>query len=230
VRAGAIRPPAREIGSRLLNPLRHDFPWSPGSAPGAARTIRSKANLEQVHLCLGVPAPPVASEERYCAHLLGNILGGGMSSRLFQNIREKRGLVYSIHAALYQYRDAGSLVVYAGTAPETAAEVVELSLRECARLRERLVPDRELDRAKQNTRGSIVLGLESSGSRMSNLAQQLLYHGRFYTLEEILEAVERVTARQIRDLANRIFDASCLTLTALGNREGQNLKTVAMDL
>jgi predicted Zn-dependent peptidase len=121
-------------------------------------------------------------------------------------------------------------VVCAGTAPDKALEVVELTLKELGRLRDRLVSSRELGRAKENIKGSIMLSLESSSSRMSNLAQQMIYHDRFYELEEILEAVERVTAREIRDLAGRIFDASCLTLTALSNRNGRDLKSVAMEI
>ena len=196
----------------------------------AGRTIRNKSNLEQTHLILGTNAPPIASKERYCAHLLCNILGGGMSSRLFQNIREKRGLVYSIYSMLNQYRDAGTLIVYAGTAPDKAEEVVELTLGEFVRLRHRIISVRELNRAKENIKGSIMLSLESSSSRMSNLFQQMNYHDRFYKLEEILKAVDSVTARDIRDLADRIFDTSCLTLTALSNRNGRNLKTVSLDI
>jgi predicted Zn-dependent peptidase len=210
-------------------------PGSPaenGNPPAAftGRTIRMKPNLEQTHIVIGTKAPPMASKERYCAHLLCNILGGGMSSRLFQNIREKRGLVYSIYSMLSQYRDAGTLVTYAATAPDTAAEVVELTLREFTRLRNRMVPARELKRAKENIKGAIMLSLESSSSRMSNLAQQMIYHDRFHKLEEILEAVDRVTARDIRDLANRLFDKSGLALTALSSRNGKQLKSAELDI
>lgn len=200
----------------------------PEISPG--RVVRHKAHLEQTHICLGTASPPVASDERYAAHLLCSILGGGMSSRLFQKIREKRGLVYSIYSMLNLYRDAGSLVVYAGCAPEKAPEVVELTLKEFRTFRERLIPAQELKRAKENIKGSLMLGLESSSSRMTNLAQQLIYYGRFYELEEIIEAVERVTAREIRDLANRIFDNSSLTLTILSSRNGKEIKSVALEI
>jgi predicted Zn-dependent peptidase len=231
--AGNIRHrEVQELAERYFGDLQ------PGTSPGdgtppvvcSARAVRNKTNLEQVHLCLGTAAPEIVSKDRYCAHLLCNILGGGMSSRLFQNIREKRGLVYSIFSMLNQYRDAGTLVVYAGTAPETAGEVVEMTLREFDRLRDRLVSSSELNRAKENIKGSIVLSLESSSSRMSNIAQQLMYHDRFYKLEEILKAVERVTAKEIRDLADRMFDASSLTLAALGNRNSRNLKSISLDI
>ncbi len=196
----------------------------------AGRHIRRKDHLEQTHLCLGTLSPPVTSEERYCCHLMSNILGGGVSSRLFQNIREKRGLVYSIFSMLSLYHDAGSLVVYAGTAPGKAAQVVDLMLKEFKRMREKPVSPRELKRAKEYIKGSVMLGLESSSSRMAHLAQQLIYYGRFYQLEEILGAVERVTARDIRNLAHRIFDSSHLTLAALSSRNGGDLQSVPMDV
>jgi predicted Zn-dependent peptidase len=231
--AGNIRHrDVHRLAERYFSSMKTGTPAPPGPPPVAvsSRIVRQKKNLEQTHVCLGTAAPPIASGERYCAHLLCNILGGGMSSRLFQNIREKRGLVYSIYSMLNQYRDAGTLVVYAGTAPDKASEVASLTLLEFRRLRDRLISSRELTRAKDNIKGSIMLSLESSSSRMSNLAQQMIYHDRFYELEEILKAVEGVTARDIRDLANRIFNASCLSLTALGNRNGRELKSVEMSL
>jgi predicted Zn-dependent peptidase len=220
------------LAERCFSDLQPGPAVSAGPPPEihAGRLIRRKAHLEQTHICLGTVSPPVSSKERYCVHLLSNILGGGMSSRLFQNIREKRGLVYAVYSMLSLYHDAGALVVYAAMAPGNASRVVDLVLREFSRLRKQLVSSRELQRAKENIKGSMVLGLESSSSRMTHLAQQLIYYGRFYKLEEILDAVERVTARDIRDLAHRIFDSSTLTLTALGSRNGGDLQSVAMDL
>jgi len=221
-----------KLAERYFSGLEPGVTANPGLPPKihAGRLIRRKAHLEQTHICLGTVSPPVASEERYCLHLLSNILGGGVSSRLFQNIREKRGLVYSIYSMLNLYYDAGALVVYAGTAPGNASQVVDLTLKEFAKLRDQLVSSQELRRAKENIKGSVMLSLESSSSRMTHLAQQLIYYRRFYKLEEILGAVERVTAREIRHLANRIFDTSYLTLTALGSRNGADLKTVALDM
>lgn len=231
--AGNIR--HREIerlAERYFAGMPSAMPEMNGRPPSSrsSRVVRTKTNLEQVHVCLGTTAPPIASEDHYSAHLLCNILGGGMSSRLFQNIREKRGLVYSIYSMLNQYRDTGAMVVYAGTAPGSAAEVVELTIREFGRLRDRVVTAKELKRAKENIKGSIVLSLESTSSRMSNLAQQLLYRDRFYKVEEVLEAVERVSARDVRNLANRMFDGSSLTMAALGNREIRDLKSVSLDV
>jgi len=231
--AGNIRhPQVFKLAERYFSNLKAGAAASTGIPPRAhpGRNIRCKSNLEQTHLCLGTMSPPMASDERYGAHLLSNILGGGMSSRLFQNIREKRGLVYSIYSMLNLYHDAGSLIVYAGTAHEKSAEVVDLTLKEFKRMREQLVSPQELKRAKEYIKGSVMLGLESSSSRMTHLAQQLIYYGRFYKLEEILNAVDRVTAREIRQLANRIFDSSYLTLTALGGRNASSLKSVALDV
>jgi len=230
--AGNIRHrQVQRLAERYFSALEPGEAADTGKPPelNAGRLIRRKEHLEQTHICMGTVSPPVASEERYCAHLLCSILGGGMSSRLFQNVRERRGLVYSIYSMLNLYRDAGSLVVYAGSAPEKASEVVELTLKECRSLRDKLVSAEELKRAKENIKGSIMLGLEGSSSRMTHLAQQLIYYRRFYELEEILGAVEHVTAREIRDLANRIFDTSSLTLTALTGRNGRDLKSAPLE-
>ena len=193
------------------------------------RSARRKAHLEQTHICIGTIAPPMSSDERYCAHLLNGILGGGMSSRLFQNIREKKGLVYSIYSMLAAYHDAGTLTVYAGTAHETAAEVVELTLKEFRKMRQKLVSGEELKRAKDCIKGAITLGLESSSSRMTNLAQQIICHGKLRNLEETLSAVDRVTDREIRELADRILDPAHFVLTALSGGSGADLKSVSFD-
>jgi predicted Zn-dependent peptidase len=219
------------LAERYFSSLPPGAPVDPGPPPKvfSGRIVRNKANLEQTHVCLGTVSPPLTSEERYCAHVLCNILGGGMSSRLFQNIREKRGLVYSIYSMLNLHRDAGAFVVYAAMAPSNAARVIDLTLKEFRRLRDQLVPSQELKRSKENIKGSIMLSLESSSSRMSHLAQQLIYYGRFYELKETLDAVDRVTPREIRDLADRIFDSSYMTMTALG-RDGGGLRSVSVEV
>lgn len=231
--AGNIRhQKALKLAERFFGKLETGSPVNQGPAPKihAGCHVRRKAHLEQTHICLGTVSPPVASEERYSAHLLNNILGGGISSRLFQNIREKRGLVYSIFSMLNLYHDAGSLMVYAGTAPENAPEVVELTLKELGKLKAQPVPSQELKRAKENLKGLVMLSLESSSSRMTHLAQQLIYHGRYYPPEEILKAVDRVTAREIRNLANKTIDSSYLMLTALSSRNGRDLQSIDLDV
>jgi predicted Zn-dependent peptidase len=199
----------------------------PPPEPRSARTFGRKANLEQTHICIGVPCPSRVSEERFAAHLLSSILGGGMSSRLFQNIREKRGLVYAIDSILNLYRDAGTLVVSAATAHQTAATVVKLILKEFRKLRDELVSAEELKRAQECLKGSLTLSLESSSSRMTYLAQQQIDFGRFYTMGQILDRIDQVRRGDIRRLAREIFDSS-LTLAALGNGENQSLESITL--
>ncbi|MDR0843569.1 MAG: insulinase family protein [Acidobacteriota bacterium] len=222
----------QRLAEKYFAKLETGVPAAAGEPPvfQSGRLVRRKPHLEQTHVCLGTIAPPMASDERYCAHLLSSILGGGMSSRLFQNIREKKGLVYSIYSMLTPCHDAGTLTVYAGSAPETAAQVVELTLKEFGKMRRELVSREELKRAKECIKGAMTLGLESSSSRMTNLAQQMIYHGRLYELEESLAAVERVTAREIRELAVRILDPKYFVLTALGGNGGTDLKSVPLEL
>ena len=226
--AGNIRHrEVQELAERCFSDLPAGIESHPGPppVPQSARSIRYKPNLEQTHLCIGVPCPPRISEDRFCAHLLSNILGGGMSSRLFQNIREKRGLVYAIDSILNLYRDAGTLVVCAATAPKTALTVGKLVLKEFRKLRDELISLEELERAKECLKGSLTLSLESSSSRMTYLAQQQIDFGRFYTLGEILDRIDRVRRTDMRRLAREIFGSS-LTVAALGNSNGRSLESV----
>ena len=190
-----------------------------GSAPDAQPhvTLRRKKALEQVQMCLAAPALPVAHPDRYAAFLLNSILGGGMSSRLFQSVREDRGLAYSIYSELNPFRDTGSVAVYAGCATEKTREVLELTLKELTRLKREPVPEDELKRAKDQIKSNMVLGLESSSSRMNNLARQQMYHGRFFSAEEIVHGVERVTSDDVQRLAHTLFVPERLALTLLGN-------------
>jgi len=187
-------------------------------------TLKNKRSLEQVQMCLAVPGLPVAHEDRYAAFLLNSILGGGMSSRLFQSIREERGLAYSIYSELSPFRDTGSLAVYAGCAVERTREVLELTLAELGRMKSEPVSEDDLRRAKDQIKGNMVLGLESSSSRMSSLARQQMYHGRFFSAEEITIEVDRVTAADVQRLATELFHPDRLTLTLLGNLGSLEIK------
>ena len=190
-----------------------------GPAPEAKPhiTLRNKKALEQVQVCLALPSLPVAHEDRYAAFLLNSILGGGMSSRLFQSVREERGLAYSIYSELNPFRDTGSMAVYAGCATDKTREVLELTLVELRRLKDEMVPADELKRAKDQIKANMVLGLESSSSRMSNLARQQMYYGRFFTADEIIGEVDHVTAEDVQRLAQTLFVPERLALTLLGN-------------
>src|ERR1700756_1131246 len=166
-------------------------------------TLRNKKALEQVQICIGVPAPPIAHEKRHAGYVLNTLLGGGMSSRLFQNIRERQGLAYSIYSDLNPYRDTGCLAVYAGTSLASASKVVQSVVSEFRKLKNDSVPDEELRRSKAQLKGSLMLSLESSTSRMSNRARQEMYFDRFYDLDELIERIEAVTAEDLSGLARR---------------------------
>lgn len=182
--------------------------------------LRNKKELEQVHLILGVPSYPVDHEDRFACYTLNTLLGGGMSSRLFQNIRERQGLAYSVYSDVSNYRDAGCLSVYAGTSLESAEKVVASILREFQDLKAKLVTAEELRRAKDHLKGSLMLSLESTSSRMSNLARQEMYFKRFFTLDELVERIEGVTHHDIQRLANTFFEQKNIALTVLGNLKG----------
>src|SRR5581483_3307826 len=160
---------------------------------------------QQVQICVGVPSHPLAHENRYASYILNTLLGGGMSSRLFQNIRERQGLAYAIYSDLNPYRDTGCLCVYAGTSKESAAKVVQSVVSEFRKLKSEEVPEEELRRAKDQLKGSLMLSLESSTARMSNLARQEMYFDRFFTLDELIEKIEGVTADDLRAMANDFF-------------------------
>jgi predicted Zn-dependent peptidase len=184
--------------------------------PAARVVTRSKRELEQVHLCLGTPSYPQTHQNRYGVYILNTILGGSMSSRLFQNVREKRGLVYSISSGVTAYSDAGIMSVYAGTSLDSVDEVLRLTLDELRRLMgERLTAD-ELRRAKDHLKGSLMLSLESTGSRMSHLARQEIYFGRHFGLDEIIQGIESVEADHVQTIANEVFTGG-LTVSVLGN-------------
>ncbi len=189
-----------------------------------AIVLKSKKSLEQVHLCLGVPSYPVAHELRFACYALNTLLGGGMSSRLFQNIREKLGLAYSVFSELSLYRDTGCLLVYAGTSTESVRKVVELVMEEFHTLKNERVAEEELRRAKDYLKGSLMLGLESTSSRMGNLARQEMFFNRFFSLDELVESMEAVTAEQIQQIAQSFFRPECVAVTVLGNLEGLKLE------
>jgi predicted Zn-dependent peptidase len=182
--------------------------------------LRNKKALEQVQLCIGVPSYAIAHEKRHASYILNTLLGGGMSSRLFQNIRERQGLAYSIYSDLNPYRDTGCLAVYAGTSRESAAKVVQSVVSEFRKLKAEPVPEEELRRSKDQLKGSLMLSLESSTARMSNLARQEMYFDRFYDLDELIERIEAVTTEDLQSLANEFFHTELIAVTALGNLSG----------
>jgi predicted Zn-dependent peptidase len=185
--------------------------------------MRNKKSLEQVQICIGVPSHPITHERRHASYILNTLLGGGMSSRLFQNIRERQGLAYAIYSDLNPYRDTGCLSVYAGTSRASAAKVVQSVVSEFIKLKAEEVPAEELRRSKDQLKGSLMLSLESSTARMSNLARQEMYFDRFYGLDELINKIESVTAQELAELANEFFRTESVAVTVLGNLNGLKL-------
>ena len=208
-----------ELAREHFEDLRINGALQPDVAPvpHARLVFRNKTSLEQTHLYIGVPAYPFSHDMRFACWALNTVLGGGMSSRLFQNIREKQGLAYAVYSELAMYRDTGCLAIYAGTAIETAGKVIDSIVQEFRDLKENLVPEEELRRAKDHLKGSLMLGLESTSSRMGNLARQEMYFKRFFTLDEMIQSIEAVTAEQVRHIAQEFFDPNNITLAMLGN-------------
>jgi predicted Zn-dependent peptidase len=190
---------------------------------------RSKKELEQVHLCLGTRAYPQAHEDRFGCYILNTVLGGSMSSRLFQNVREKRGLVYSISSGVASYSDAGAFTIYAGTSLDSVDQVVRLCLEELRRLKGEPLPETELRRAKDHLKGSLMLSLESTGSRMNHLARQEFYFGRQFGLDEIMAGIESVSAHDVARIANDLFEGP-LHASVLGNLKGYRPKAAQLRL
>ena len=195
----------------------------PAPPSGSRILLKNKKALEQVQICLGVPAPPITDENRYATLILNTVLGGGMSSRLFQTIREERGIAYSVFSDLSPYRDTGTLCVYAGTSAGKALETIDLIMREFNKLKEQALPDEELTRAKDQLKGNILMGLESSNSRMANLARQEIYFGQFFSAEEITARIDAVEAAQVQAMAQRLFDPARIAVTLLGRLDGIKL-------
>ena len=199
------------------------FLEEPAPHSSARIVLRNKKSLEQVQVCLGVPAPPVTDESRYATLILNTVLGGGMSSRLFQTIREERGMAYSIYSDLNPYRDTGTLCVYAGTSSGKALEVIDLVLEELRKLKQEPLGADELKRAKDQLKGNILMGLESSSSRMANLARQEMYFHQFVTAEEVIARIDTVDAAQIQAMAQGLFRPESVAVTLLGRLDGIRL-------
>jgi len=193
---------------------------SPAPAVAAPILIERKTELEQAHLIIAAPWPSAKDPDRYAASMLGTIIGGGTSSRLWQSIREERGLAYSIGAGGNTFSDVGMFTIYAGTSPAQMDEVFDLSLHELRRIVREPVPEDELELAKQQAISSVLLSLESSGNRVSALARQEIIHGRRISPDEIIRAVQSVTSEDVQRLAQSSFTTPALSVGALGNLNG----------
>ena len=190
--------------------------------------VRAK-ELEQSHVCIGAGSYPQSHDDRYASYVLNTVLGGSMSSRLFQNVREKRGLAYAVFSSLAAYRDTGSVTIYAGCANEAVPEVIDLVVSEVRGMKTE-VPPPELRRAKDHLKGSLMLSLESTSSRMSNLARQEIYFDRQFGLDETLEGIEAVTSDDVQRVARELFANGALGATVLGQMNGFTLTKERLNL
>jgi len=170
----------------------------------------------QVHLCLGCKGLPQTHEDRFALQVLNTLLGASMSSRLFQRIREERGLSYSIYSYLSSHSDAGALVVYCGTVAGVAEQVLELTINEIDTLEHGELSLAEVEMAREQIKGNILLSLESSKNRMSRLTRNEIYHGYQPALESIVEKIDQVDVDAVIELAKRIFTPQSYTLQAVG--------------
>ena len=207
----------RDLVSTAFSVLpRSGEPFADAAPRVVPQVVTRTKELEQSHLCLGTNSYPQSHEDRYVSYILNTVLGGSMSSRLFQNVREKRGLAYAVFSGLSAYRDAGNITIYAGCANEAVGEVIDLCVEELRTMKRQPVPDSELRRAKDHLKGSLMLSLENTASRMSHLARQEIYFDRHFGLDETLAGVERVTADDVRRVAADLFSNGSLAATVLG--------------
>ena len=216
---------------RLVDLVQHSFANSEADGsgseaveqsptPAAPILIEQKQELEQAHLVIAAPWPDAKSNDRYAASLLASVVGGGTSSRLWQTIREERGLAYSVGAGGSTFSDVGVFTIYAGTSPEHLDEVLDLSLQEMRRVVAESVSAEELKLAKDQAISSILLGLESSSARVSALARQEIIHGRRISTAETIEKIEAASADDLQRVARKFFTSESLSLGALGNLNG----------
>lgn len=185
--------------------------------------------LEQVHMCIGTKGVPQGHPLRYAGYILNTILGGGMSSRLFQEIREKKGLAYAVYSSFSSYFDAGLFTVYLGVGKKKAREAVKLVIEELNKCRDNGIENSELETAKEQLKGNTLLASESVDRRMSRLAKCEIYFNRFISIKEILKKIDQVTSQEVKNLAQEIFDRNYLSLAALGPVSHKDLSPDLLD-
>jgi predicted Zn-dependent peptidase len=210
--------------NRGLGGLRRGSEPASGKPPVfSARTVVHNRELSEIHICLGIEGIPHSVQDSYRALLVNTILGGGVSSRLFQEIREKRGLAYSVYSFLSSYRDTGLWAVYAGTGRKRFNEVIEEVVKGFKEL-PRTLTQEELDRAKSHLKGNLMLGLESSTRRMQNIASQEIYFGTYYSPAEVMRRIDAVSLKSAREFAEKLISSGRPALTVLGPVEKSDLK------
>lgn len=220
----------------LFRVLETRFGRTGGSQPSPLTTRRPafihggvlvrRKKLEQAHVCLGLKGLPVHHKNRYALHLLNTVLGGGVSSRLFQEVRERRGLAYAIGSYVSSYSDIGMVTIYAATRPKEASRLIALLCQEIRKIKKQGVSEQELKRAKHQMSGAVMLGLESTQARMSKLAREELHFGRHTSMKTILDEIRHVTPSQIVEIAEDVINLDQLAVTALGPLPSRSLQTV----
>ncbi|MFH1014445.1 MAG: pitrilysin family protein [Nitrospirota bacterium] len=199
-----------------LGSLRRGSEPEKGPQPAFNGKVRvCSKELSEAHICIGVEGIPVASDERYVLFLLNTILGAGVSSRLFQEIREKRGLTYSIYSYISSYLDTGLWAVYAGTGRKRVAQVMELIVKEMRELADNMT-EIEFERAKAQLKGNLILGLESTSSRMQNIARQEIYYGRYFSPSELIKDINAVDLKRVKELSKRLMSKNAFAVTVFG--------------
>jgi len=211
---------------KLFGAIGGDGKGEPITPPAVRAIVLNHAKkLEQAHLCIGGPGISQVDPLRYAAYVMNTALGGGMSSRLFQEVREKRGRVYSIYSFLSAFLDCGYVGIYAGTNPEWVDEVIEVTLRELGKVVRNGLEPRELARAKSQLKGNMLLGMESTDSRMNRLARNEIYFRRDIPLEEVAKGIEGVTNDQVVELASTCFKPDHMSMVLLGDLKGRELNS-----
>lgn len=175
-----------------------------------------KKEIEQVHLCLGMPGLPVVHDDRFVLHLISNYLGGGMSSRLFQEVREKRGMAYSIYTFVQAYRDIGFFGIYCGTSPNRIDKVTAIVKSELERVADKGLSTKRLGQLKRQVRGSFLLGLEKTGFRMNRLGVSHIYFGRTYAVDEVLARIDAINNDDVLRVAGELFREDFHSIAVVG--------------
>ncbi len=219
----------------LVESVRKYFPLKPAAStaplqlppvnPQPLVLFRPKKDLEQAHICIGMMGYSINHPQRYAAGVMNVILGGSMSSRLFQKLREDRGLCYTVFSSLNAFQDTGYVSIYAGTGRDTVRTAAELILQECRLLVLEAVTPEELDNAKNHLKGSLMLSLESSSTRMFNLAKNDMYHERQVTAEEVLAEISKVTVEDVQHVAMELFQHSNYGIVVVGDLEQFDFRT-----
>ncbi len=203
------------FGSPEFFSKREDY----GSPEPSRGCYVQKRDIEQVHLCISVPGPGKREKERYASFLLNSALGGGMSSRLFQEIREKRGLVYSIYSTLMSYGDTGMLKIYAGTSPDKVRELVDLVMGIFQDIRGEGITGEELERGKEQIKGNMLISCESTDFRLTRLVSNEMYFEKYISPKEVAEQIDTLTGAQVGALAGSVMESEKAVVAAIGNIE-----------